>query len=141
MTHVTWSVFSEHTLIEQGSERLRHCLKDHTHFSGGTPILAETKRCLDCKQEFSVSEHGKLIAPYFEVHSTKCDGCGMPLVIKSEENGRLHYRCPSCRSVGVASAFSGSSDTYCPYCHRERRKKNRRQYVKSCVKDQGLVEL
>lgn len=90
--------------------------------------MAETKICPDCKQEFSVSEHGKLIAPYFSVHSRTCDECGKPLVMMSEEHGRIHYHCPSCRFVAVASAFTGSSATYCPYCYIERRKKNRLAY-------------
>ena len=91
--------------------------------------MAETKQCVDCKQEFPVNEHGDLVVPYFDIHSTMCERCGVPLVIEYKEDGSIHYSCPSHRMLEVVcSQFYGRSSTYCPFCYEKRRKKNKQAY-------------
>jgi len=86
--------------------------------------MAETKRCVDCKQEFAVNERGHLVVPYFDVHSAICERCGKPLNIKYTADGRVHYGCSGHLS-GSSPALYGYSDKYCPQCREERRKQNR----------------
>jgi hypothetical protein len=82
--------------------------------------MAETKRCIDCSQEFSVNELGHLVVPFFDVHSAICERCGKPLNIEYTADGRVNYGC-SRHLSGSGPALYGYSDKYCPSCDKRRR--------------------
>jgi hypothetical protein len=89
--------------------------------------MAETRACADCQQQFLVNEHGWLVVPFFEMHSTTCERCGKPLHVEYTDDGLIHYHC-SVHMSGVGPALFGYSEKYCPRCREERRKKNRQAY-------------
>jgi hypothetical protein len=53
------------------------------------------KACIDCNQRFPINEHGHLVVPFFDMHSSTCERCGASLIITYEEDGRLSYHCPN----------------------------------------------
>jgi hypothetical protein len=89
--------------------------------------MAETKRCVDCNQEFPINERGCLVVPFFDMHSTICERCGKPLSIEYRADGVVHFAC-SHHLAGCGPAMYGYSEKYCPHCREERRKKNRQSY-------------
>src|SRR5437763_720868 len=83
--------------------------------------MAETKQCVGCGQAFQVNEHGDLVVPFFDMHSTTCKKCSQPLKIEYKEDGSIHYNCPGHIRGLASSKLYGHSSTYCPYCYQKHR--------------------
>ncbi len=86
-----------------------------------------SKVCQRCQQEFPTNAHGALVVPFFSIHSTTCERCGKPLSIEYPEDGMVHYWCSN-HIAGGGPTWYGYSQTHCPPCDEERRKKNRQAY-------------
>jgi len=89
-----------------------------------TLLSGRTNFCEDCKQEFPIDERGCLVVPFLP--PATCEQCGEPLTIEVHEDW-VSYDCQG-HSGGASNLWRGSSSTYCPTCHEERRKKNRQAY-------------
>jgi len=83
--------------------------------------MAETKVCVNCKQEFPVNERGCLVVPFFDMHSSACKHCGKPLTMEYKEDGSISYCCPGHVRGSAGSILYGHSSKCCPYCYEKRR--------------------
>jgi len=79
------------------------------------------KACIGCNQKFPINEHGHLVVPFFDMHSSTCERCGASLIITYEEDGRLSYHCPNRHQAGCGNQYHGYSEKYCPSCDEKRR--------------------
>ena len=90
--------------------------------------LTETRPCSTCQKEFLINKYGYLVVPFFDIHSSTCEQCGVPLVVIYEDEGGLRYECSECHLAGSGSQYTGHSLKRCPSCEEERRKQNRQAY-------------
>ena len=77
-----------------------------------------TKTCEICNQTFRIDASGRLVIPFFEIHSQVCEICQQPYIVSVKDN-IVSYSCRSCSRGGAGSRWIGYSNTICPFVSKK----------------------